>query len=274
MNYIATSSIWRQDHNGFTHQNPILINTLMAKYVDFVHVYFPSDVNTLLVVMEKCLKSKNQVNLIISGKTELPQWLSLSQARQHLEQGIGQWSFACNCKANEDPDVVLASSGDYQTLETLAAIDILRKTCPALKIRYINVIEYGCNFLGRCRLSEQELNDYFTADKPVIMNFHGYVEAIRQIELPVNLLQRMRLLGYIEKGTTTTPFDMQIKNRTSRFHIAIEALKAGAAHNPAVAKISTSLIEEMEKKIAYHKEYIKKEGDDMQEIKNWKWTIK
>ncbi|GAB4148139.1 MAG: phosphoketolase family protein [Patescibacteria group bacterium] len=275
LNYIATSSVWRQDHNGFTHQNPILINSLLAKHVDFVNVYFPSDANSILATLETCFKSRNSVNLIISGKTDLPQWLTLEQARRHVQAGMSQWNFA-GMNNQSNPDIVLSSAGDYQTLETLAGISILKQFAPEINLRYVNINQLNCLGLGyyqpQLNLNQQSNTDIlFTTDKPVILNFHGYPEAVKQIVYGTPLSMRLKILGYLEKGTTTTPFDMQIKNQTSRYHVAIETLKAISEIKPELNSKYNELINQLEQKILQHKQYIQQHGEDMPEIQFWKW---
>ena len=270
--YIATSSVWRQDHNGFTHQNPILINTLLSKHVDFVDVYFPCDANSMLVVVEEVLKSLSTVNLIVAGKTNMPQWLTLEEARRQVSKGLMQWDFATN---SDTPDVVLTSAGDYQTLETLAGIDIIRKICPALRYRYVNVSILSCKGFGTGTskvMTEAEIFELYTSNRDVIFNFHGYPEVIKQVLFDTCLANRTTIVGYIEKGTTTTPFDMQVKNLTSRYHIAILMLEKASKYNIEVEVARERLVLELNAKIAYHKEYIEEFGDDMEEIKNWKWN--
>jgi xylulose-5-phosphate/fructose-6-phosphate phosphoketolase len=271
LNFIATSSVWRQDHNGFTHQNPILINTMLAKHVDFVNVFFPSDVNTMLVCMEHCFTSQSTVNLIISGKTLMPQYLSLDQARKQVKEGLSIWDFASNSK---DPDVIVSSAGDYQTMECMAGISIIKKICPELKFRYVNVSTLSCQGFGcgdeQC-LTDGQICDIYTKDKEVIFNFHGYPELMKQMLFDTCLVGRTTILGYIEKGTTTTPFDMQVKNLTSRYHVAILMLEKASVHNPLVAAKKDKLIKQLTDKITEHKQYIGDVGDDMPEVKNWKW---
>jgi xylulose-5-phosphate/fructose-6-phosphate phosphoketolase len=274
LNYIATSSVWRQDHNGFTHQNPILINTLLAKHVDFVNVYFPTDVNTMLVTMQKVLLDQSTVNLVVAGKTDMPQWLTLEEAHRQVDEALMIWDWVGN-EQNNRPDVVLASIGDYQTLETLAGVELLRELCPELTVRYINInslscLGFGCN--GKVCKTEEELTRLFTKDRQIILNFHGYPEAIYQVTNDLMIRPRMTVLGYLEKGTTTTPFDMQIKNETSRYHIALRALEAGAKHNLSVASKLIGLQEYFAQKIAEHKAYIVEHGEDIAEITNWKWN--
>jgi xylulose-5-phosphate/fructose-6-phosphate phosphoketolase len=272
MNYIATSSVWRQDHNGFTHQNPVLINSLLAKQVDFVQVYFPADVNTMLCIMQKTLASKNTVNLIVSGKTELPVWLSSEEAQTQLREGVTEWKWA---SSSEEPEIVLVSAGDYQTLETLAAIDWLRKNCPELKFRFLNITELTCLGIGNdyCpSLPEETISKLFTPDKPVLLNFHGYPEAIKQLVYGHSLSQRLKIIGYIEKGTTTTPFDMQVLNGTSRYHVAKEAIMTVAKTNPEIHTKASHLISQLNNLLARHALYIIENGEDMPEVQQWSWS--
>jgi xylulose-5-phosphate/fructose-6-phosphate phosphoketolase len=277
MSYIATSSVWRQDHNGFTHQNPILINTLLAKQVDFVSVYFPTDVNTMIYTLQKSLSDKNQVNLIVAGKTDLPQWLTPEEAKEHVENGLSTWTWVSGEYNTQNPDVVLSSAGDYQTLETLAAIDLLRDFCPELKVRFVSINELTCLGFGenhKKNIATVELTDYFTTDRQVIFNFHGYPEAIKQLVCGHEISMRMKILGYIEKGSTTTPFDMQIRNLTSRYHVAIEAIKAAAKVNSKIQESQKELLAHFAGKIAEHEEYIVEHGEDLPEIQNWVWKSK
>jgi xylulose-5-phosphate/fructose-6-phosphate phosphoketolase len=273
LNYIATSSVWRQDHNGFTHQNPILINTMLAKHVDFVHVYFPSDVNTMLVAMEEVFSSLSTVNLIIAGKTAMPQWLHLEQARQQLQDGVMIWDFATN---SQSPDVVVSSAGDYMTLEALAGIDIIRNICPALKYRFVNILTLSCQGFGcntKVCLTDKQLLELYTQDREIIFNFHGYPEVMKQLLFDTPLASRSDIRGYIEKGTTTTPFDMQIKNNTSRYHIALGMVEKASKVNPQVAKEAQELTQYLNDIISKHKIYIEEVGDDIEEVKNWTWGV-
>jgi xylulose-5-phosphate/fructose-6-phosphate phosphoketolase len=260
LNYIATSSVWRQDHNGFTHQNPILINTLLAKHVNFVHVYFPTGANTMLCTMQTVFSSSSNVNLIVAGKTKMPQWLSLEQAQKQVKDGIMTWDFA-SCQ--DEPDVVLRAIGDYQTQETLAGIDYLKTHLPELNIRFVNIAKLECN-----GFKKEILLANFTNDKQVIINFHGYPELIKQMLWGTVLEGRTTILGYIEKGTTTTPFDMQIKNLTSRYHVAILAIQKSGLKT----KKALEVLAKLETKIVQHKAYIEEFGDDLKEVKNWKWN--
>ena len=274
LNYVATSTGWRQDHNGFSHQNPTLISTLLTKQADFVSIYFPPDVNTLLVTLEDCLQRTNNVNLIISGKRDLPQWLSLEEAREHVNKGIGIWDFIGNLKKGSDePDVVLTSCGDYQTRETIAAAKILKEDIPELKFQYVNVNEITRLGLGDENdpvITTKDYENYFTKDKDVVFNFHGYPDAIKQLTWGRKISNRLILLGYIEKGTTTTPFDIQVINKASRYHVATHAILSASKINKKVKNKAEGLIRKYNNVLKKHREYITRHGDDMPEIKNFK----
>jgi xylulose-5-phosphate/fructose-6-phosphate phosphoketolase len=286
MNYFATSTAWRQDHNGFTHQNPILINTLLSKHVNFTNVYFPVDVNTGLNTLEKALDSNNTVNLIVAGKTELPQWLNTQEAKTQVQQGIMEWEFArsdhaslSNNKAlsseENKTDIVLASAGDYQTLETMAAITWLKENAPELNFKYVNINQATCFGLGNVQSSQPAEELYaktFPKDVPILINFHGYPEALKQILYSSSLASRTEIIGYAEHGTTTTPFDMQVLNGTSRFHVAIKALEIASERNAVVAEKSRKLIQTLNAKLIEHSKYIVEHGQDLPEVIGWKWV--
>jgi xylulose-5-phosphate/fructose-6-phosphate phosphoketolase len=284
MNYFATSTAWRQDHNGFTHQNPILINTLLSKQVGFVNVYFPVDVNVGLNTLEKALGANNTVNLIVAGKTELPQWLNTQEAKIQVQQGIMGWEFAGSVNGRLDnnlalssiyPDIVLASAGDYQTLETMAAITWLKENAPELNFKYVNINQATCFGLGNVQSSQQAEELYaktFPKDVPILINFHGYPEALKQVLYSSSLASRTTIIGYTEHGTTTTPFDMQVLNGTSRFHVAIKALEIASKTNAVIAEKSRKLIEALNAKLIEHSKYIVEHGQDLPEVLNWKWT--
>ncbi len=278
LNYVASSTGWRQDHNGFSHQNPTLINTLLTKQADFVSVYFPADVNTLLATLDDCLLRTNNVNLIISGKRDLPQWLSMDEAREHVKNGISRWDFVGNVKNDHEntPDVVLASCGDYQTQETIAAAQILREDLPELTFQYVNVNEITRLGLGdehNPLMTTQDYEKYFTHDRDVIFNFHGYPDAIKQLTWGRKISEQLVILGYIEKGTTTTPFDMQVVNKASRYHVAMQAILSAARFNNDVAAREVELIKKYTEILKKHSEYIVEYGDDMPEVKDFKYKL-
>lgn len=272
VNYLMTSVCWRQDHNGFSHQNPGFINTLLnkAKEEDLIRIYLPADVNSLIVASEKVLKSTNKVNVIVADKRPIRQWLSYEEALKQSDKGMSIWKFA----SDDNPDVILASSGDYQTQEALATIAMLKKDIPEIKIRYVNVSEL--NALGVKEfypngIEENEFKEIFTEDKHVIFNFHGYPGAIKQLLFDRPNTLRFHVYGYIESGTTTTPFDMLVRNKVSRYDLAIRLVRHSAKTNPIVAKKQYELIAKYKKKLDEHKEYILKVGIDPAEVSNWTW---
>ncbi|MDD4989039.1 MAG: phosphoketolase family protein, partial [Candidatus Pacebacteria bacterium] len=270
LNYILTSSGWRQEHNGFSHQNPGFINTLLEKHGCFIHVYFPPDGTSTLAVLEQCMKSKSEINVIVAGKTLEPRWLTLPEAKKALVQGLMTWDFA----SDEDPDIVLSGVGDYLTKEVLATIDLVKTEAPEIKMRFVNIMELSALGIGNseCRIPI-DFSEFFTKDKPVIFNFHGYPETLKQVLFDFeNALDRFSVHGYVENGSTTTPFDMQIRNKTSRWHLAMEVFERMAKAGVISKEKAKSLIEKYTAKLAEHREYIIKNGIDPEEIENWKWT--
>ena len=267
--YILTSSGWRQEHNGFSHQNPGFVSTMLEKQGCFVRIFFPPDGGSTLEVLESCLKSKNEIRIIVAGKTLEPRWLTPELAQQELERGMMIWDFA----SDKDPDVVLVGVGDYLTKEALAAVDILKTTLPEVKVRFVNILELTALSIGdnACSLPSHDFNDYFTADKPVLFNFYGYPEALKPMLLDKDNPGRFRVSGYIESGSTTTPFDMQVRNRTSRFHLAMEAIKMLSERGVVSKEQADSLTSTWNAKLEEHTAYIKENGVDMPEIENWTW---
>ena len=271
LNYILTSSGWRQEHNGFSHQNPGFIDNILQRHGCFAHVYFPPDGNSTLAVLKKCLESRNQINVIVAGKTLEPRWLTPELAAKELERGLMVWDFA----SDSNPDIVLAAAGDYLTKETLAAIDIIKTEAPKIKVRFVNILELCEVGVGneQCRAPKHDFADYFTADKPVIMNFHGYPETMKQILFDnEDCIGRFSVHGYIENGSTTTPFDMHVRNNTSRWHLAMEAFQKMAASGVIGIDEANSLLAKYQKKLKEHGEFIRKNGVDPEEIENWQWS--
>lgn len=270
LNYIVSSTGWRQEHNGFSHQNPGFIDGLLQKHNDFVNVYFPADANEAVLIAEKCLQSKNEINVIVAEKTFEPTYLTMSDAKKEVEQGLSIWGFA----SDENPDVVLAGCGQYLTKEALAAVKILKKEAPEVKVRFINILELSPNSVGHStRISESEFEKYFTKDKPVIINFHGYPETLKQILFDYqNALGRISIHGYMESGSTTTPLDLHIRNKADRYNLVIEAVEKTSRNGVVEKEKARLLIEKYQQKIKEHKEYIIKVGDDPEEILNWKWS--
>ncbi|MBV9114088.1 MAG: phosphoketolase family protein, partial [Hyphomicrobiales bacterium] len=271
LNYLLTSHVWRQDHNGFSHQDPGFIDHVANKKADIARIYLPPDANTLLCVTDHCLRTYDRINVIVAGKQPAPQWLTMDQAISHCAAGIGIWDFASNDGAGE-PDVVMACAGDVPTLETLAAISVLREHFPNLKIRMVNIVDLMTLQSQEQHphgLSDQGFDDLFTLDKPVIFAFHGYPQLIHRLTYKRANHENLHVHGYMEEGTTTTPFDMVVLNRLDRFHLAIDvidrvaSLGSGAAH---VRKaFSDALIE--------HREYVHHHGEDMPAIANWRWPL-
>lgn len=270
-NYILTSSGWRQEHNGFSHQNPGFIDSMLQKQGCFVKVYFPPDGNSALAVMKKCLESKNQINIIVAGKTVEPRWLTGEHAEQELETGLAVWGFA----SDKNPDIVFSSAGEYLTKEALAAIKMLKSELKDIKIRYVNIMEISALGLGNsvCQVPLHSFSDYYTQDKPVIFNFHGYPETLKQILFEEqDGKNRFSVHGYIENGSTTTPFDLHLRNKTSRYDLVIDACNMLVKHNTLDVSKADTIINKYKQKISEHKEYILKNGVDPDEIENWKWS--
>jgi xylulose-5-phosphate/fructose-6-phosphate phosphoketolase len=270
LNYIVSSTGWRQEHNGFSHQNPGFIDGLLQKHNDFVNVYFPADANEAVLIAQKCLQSKNEINVIVAEKTFEPTYLSMVDAKKEVEQGLSIWNFA----SDENPDVVLAGCGQYLTKEALAAVKILKEEVPEVKIRFVNILELSPDSVGHSkRISESEFERYFTKDKPVIINFHGYPETLKQILFDYqNALGRISVHGYMESGSTTTPLDLHIRNKADRYNLVIEAIEKTAKNGVIEKDKSRILVEKYLQKIKDHKEYIMRVGDDPEDILNWKWS--
>ncbi len=272
LNYILTSSGWRQEHNGFSHQNPGFIADALRRQGDFVDVFFPPDGNTTLAVLNYCLSATRQINIIVAGKTLEPRWLTPELAGKALQSGIMTWDFA----SDDNPDVVLTAAGDYLTKEALAAIDLAKQEWPDIRLRFVNILSLTNCGLGRggmC-LTHEGFNDYFTPDKPVICNFHGYPETLKAIvfDYIASSPQRFSIHGYIENGSTTTPFDMHVRNGTSRYHLLIEAFQKVAATGRLPYEEAEHIIKKYQQKIEDNTSYIKEHGVDMPEIEAWQWT--
>ena len=268
LNYLLSSNVWQQDHNGFTHQDPGFLNHIATKKASISRMYLPPDANCLLSCMDHCLKSKNYINVIIASKHPQYQWLTMDEAVKHCTKGAGVWDFASNDQGQE-PDIVMASCGDAPTIEVLAAIEILRDNFPELKIRMVNVVDLmklQSNNSHPHGMTDEEYDSLFTKDKPIIFNFHGYPDLIHQLTYNRNN-ENMHVHGYIEEGTITTSFDMKVQNKIDRYHLVIDALK----YLPKLGNRSSHLIGECRNKLIEHKVYITENGVDMEEIRNWKW---
>ena len=271
LNYILSSHVWQQDHNGFTHQDPGFLDHMINKKADVVRVYLPPDANCLLSCFDHCIRSRNYVNAIVASKHPRPQWLTMEQAVKHCTQGIGIWQWA-STDEDQEPDIVMACCGDTPTLETLAAVTILRKEFPELKIRVINVVDLmrlQSDTLHPHGLSDKEYDLLFTKDKPIIFAYHGYPSLIHELVYRRHN-KNMDVHGYIEEGTITTPFDMRVLNELDRFNLVMAAVYS----LPQLGNRGAYLVQQMKDKLVEHKQYIAEYGVDLPEIAQWKWTSK
>ena len=268
LNYILSSNVWQQDHNGYTHQDPGFLNHLATKKAEISRMYLPADANCLLSCFDHCIKSKNYINVIVASKHPTYQWLTIEEATTHCTKGAGIWEFASSDDGQE-PDIVMASCGHAPTVEILAAIMMLRKEFPELKIRMVNVVDLmkiQSNTKHPHGMTTEEYNALFTKDKPIIFNFHGYPDLIHQLTYDREN-QNMHVHGYMEEGTITTSFDMKVQNKIDRYHLVMDALK----YLPQLGNRTSSLIEECKNKLIEHKLYIGNYGQDIEEIRNWHW---
>ena len=269
LNYLLTSHVWRQDHNGFTHQDPGFIDHVVNKKADIVRVYLPPDANTLLSVADHCLRSRNYVNVIVAGKQPALQWLDMESAIEHCTNGIGIWQWASTDQGAE-PDVVMACAGDIPTLETLAAVDLLRQHFSDIKIRVVNIVDLMTiepSTEHPHGLSDREFDSIFTTDKPVIFAYHGYPWLIHRLTYRRTNHDNFHVRGYKEEGTTTTPFDMTVLNDLDRFHLAGDVVD----RVPRLQRIGAHFKQFLRNKLVEHKQYICEHGDDLPEIRDWKW---
>ena len=268
LNYILSSNVWQQDHNGFTHQDPGFLDHVANKKADVVRIYLPPDANCLLSVFDHCIKSRNYVNVMVASKHPRPQWLTMDQAVKHCTQGIGIWDWASNDQG-EEPDVVMACCGDTPTLETLAAVTILRKELPELKIRVVNVVD-----LMKLQphtehphgLTDEEYDGLFTKDKPIIFAYHGYPTLVHELTYRRHN-RNLHVRGYKEEGTITTPFDMRVLNDIDRFDLVIDTVR----RLPQLGNRGAYLVQKMQDKLVEHRQYIRDNGVDLPEVRNWKW---
>ncbi|MDX9884463.1 phosphoketolase family protein [Thauera sp.] len=279
LNYLLTSHVWRQDHNGFSHQDPGFIDHVVNKKADIIRVYLPPDANTLLAVADHCLRSRNDINVIVAGKQPAPQWLSMDAAVKHCSTGIGIWEWASNdwqgggeagVDQASEPDVVMACCGDVPTLETLAAVALLRELAPDLRVRVINVVDlmtlqpkeehpHG--------LTDKDFDALFTRDRPILFAYHGYPWLIHRLAYRRSNHANLHVRGYKEEGTTTTPFDMVVLNDLDRFHLVSDVMD----RVPKMRARAPHIKQAMRDRLVEHKEYIERHGEDMPEIRNWKW---
>ena len=268
LNFILSSNVWQQDHNGYTHQDPGFLDHIANKKADVVRMYLPPDTNCLLSCFDHCIRSKNYVNALVASKHPSCQWLSMEQAVKHCTQGIGIWEWASN-DCGEEPDLVMACCGDTPTLETMAAVTILRDELPELKIRVVNVVDLfklESNTKHPHGLSDAEYDAIFTKDTPVIFAFHGYPTLIHELTYGRNN-HNVSVHGYQEEGTITTPFDMRVQNQLDRFDLVKDAIM----HLPQLGNRGSFLIQKMNDKLVEHKQYIAEYGQDLEEIRNWQW---
>lgn len=265
LNYILTSNVWQQDHNGYTHQEPGFLNSLATKKDSIVRMYLPADSNSLITCFDECMKSKNQINIITASKHPSLQWINMEEAKEEFNKGLAVWKWVSDDK---NPDIIMVSIGDTPTLEAIAATKILKEKFPKLKIRFVNVLDLMC--LKKTdeynkSLSDEEYNKIFTKDKPIIINFHGYPSLIYEFT-HFRENRNMIVHGYEEEGTITTPFDMRVLNKIDRYHLVIDAIK-----KLKLGKDGEKVIIEMEDKLKKHHDYIRKYGIDMDEITKWEW---
>ena len=269
LNYLLTSHVWRQDHNGFSHQDPGFIDHVVNKKADIVRVYLPPDANTLLSVADHCLRSRNYVNVIVAGKQPEPQWLNMDDAIKHCTAGIGVWSWASNDQGYE-PDVVMACCGDVPTLETLAAVSLLRKQLPELRIRVINVVDLMTlqpETEHPHGLADEHFDELFTTDRPIIFAYHGYPWLIHRLTYRRSNHKNLHVRGYKEEGTTTTPFDIAVLNNLDRFQLALDVIRRVRR----VKSAGDAATQFFQNKLREHRDYVERHGEDMPEVRDWKW---
>ena len=269
LNILLSSHVWRQDHNGFSHQDPGFIDHAANKKPDIIRIYLPADANTLIAVTDRCLQSRNLINVIVAGKQPQGQWLDMPAAVEHARRGASIWQWAGNCAADEEPDLVIASAGDVPVMESLAAVMLLREHVPGLKIRYVNVVDLMTlvpNDVHPHGLTDEAFDELFTQDKPVIFAFHGYPGLIHRLAYKRCNHANFHVHGFLEEGTTTTPFDMTVLNRLDRYSLVKNTLR-WLPHIENAAVLDAL----MDEKLAQHKQYIWQHGVDMPEIRDWTW---
>ncbi|SEI19588.1 phosphoketolase family protein [Tardiphaga sp. OK245] len=271
LTYLLTSHVWRQDHNGFSHQDPGFIDMVTNKKADIVRVYYPPDANTLLWVTDHCLRTYDRINVIVAGKQPAPQWLTMREAITHCEAGVGIWPWAGTEESGCEPDIVMACCGDVPTLETLAAVELLRRDFPNLRVRVVNVVDL-MTLQDKTEhphgLDDRDFESIFTRDRPVVFAYHGYPSLIHRLTYRRTNHDGLHVHGFQEEGTTTTPFDMVVLNRLDRFHLAIKAIEL----LPALATAGALARQRHRDRLIEHGRYIREHGEDMAEILDWRWT--
>ncbi len=277
--YHAASVGWRQEHNGYSHQNPSFVSNVLEKHGEFCQIYYPPDANSFLAALEEVYQRPNSINVIVADKREVPQWLTLAEAREQAKRGIGIWEWVGGKEGSKNPDVVLASAGDYMTQEALHAVQLCREIVPEMKIRYVNISEVTGMCMGdsssttrRAAVDRKTVEQYFTADKPVVINYHGYVHDMEHVLWPYVDSKRFSIHGYQERGSTTTPFDLKLVNETDFYHLTMDMITHAAKTNKKVAKKRDALIKMLEQKIVDHQKYITEFGDDPEEVKVLRWA--
>lgn len=278
MVYLLSSVGWRQEHNGYSHQNPSFVSNVLQKHGEFCQIYYPADANSFLASLEEVFQRPNTINVIVADKREVPQWLSLKEAREQAKCGIGIWEWVGGKEASKNPDVVLASAGDYMTQEALHAVQLCKELVPEMKIRYVNISELTGLCMGdycgtsRACINEKTVNTYFTSDRPVVINYHGYTNDMEQILWPYVHSKRFSIHGYQERGSTTTPFDLKVLNEVDFYHLAMDMITRAAPYKKSIAKKRDKLLLYLESKIKGHHEYIRTVGDDPKEVKTLRWS--
>jgi xylulose-5-phosphate/fructose-6-phosphate phosphoketolase len=264
--------VWRQDHNGFSHQDPGFLDYVANKKADTARLYLPPDANTLLWVADHCLGTYDRINVIVAGKQPAPQWLTIDQAIAHCSAGIGLWEWASNDRGSE-PDAIMACAGDVPTMETMAAVDLLRRHVPDLKIRVINVVDLMALQSPSEHphgMPDREFDTLFTTDKPVIFAFHGYPQLIHRLTYRRAAHDNFHVHGFMEEGTTTTPFDMVVRNRLDRYHLAGSVID----YVPALGSPAAYFRQFLRERLIAHASYIRTHGEDMPEVAEWRWAQK
>jgi len=278
--YLESSVGWRQDHNGYSHQNPSFVSNVLQKHGEFCQIYYPADANSMLVALEEVWNKRDSICVIVAGKRDLPQWLTLEEARKQAKVGMGIWEWVGGKEGTKDPDVVLASAGDYITQEAIFAVKLLKDLAPKLKLRYVNISELTSLCLGDyCRYSHKgactthkAVEHYFTKDKPVVLSYHGYVNDVEQILWPLVDSDRFSLHGYKEEGSTTTPFDMKVANGVSCYHLAMDIVEQASKKNKSIARNKKRIIDDLNSMIDRHQRYIRKHGEDPVTVEAMHWS--